>query len=153
MSYRSEKLVAGLVAALFVAGALFASCAAPPVKSYRFWACGGVMSIDHKSHAFAAIYLALNERGWKIMQRDFVKKKVGAQACYSTDPTSCAAMNFQANDSGQILVNQMSGRPVPGNLRDDLERWMQGVHQSYGKFSCFTDDSLREAMKPFGFTF
>jgi len=87
------------------------------------------------------------------MKRDFEKKKISAYACYATDTSLCANMNFQAMKSGQILVNQMKGRKVPANLRDDLERWMQGFNQAYGKFSCQTDDALREAIEPFGFEF
>lgn len=154
MSLGIEKPLVGLACAALVGGALATSCGRPlPPPKYQVYACGNVASADPHSHAFAAMYLALNELGWKLMERDFEKKKINAYACYATDPKRCANMRFQAMKSGVIFVNQMPRRPVPDNLRDDLERWMQAFNQTYGKFSCHTDDALRKAIEPFGFAF
>jgi hypothetical protein len=151
---KASRMIGLVVCAVAIVSILVGSCAqSKPFRSQRFWACGDVLSVDHKAHAFAAMLLALNERGWKIMKRDHEKRKVTAYSCYTPDPRYCANLVFQANKSGQVVVTQMPGRPVPPKLRDDLERWMQGFNKTYGKYSCYTDDALRQAMEPFGFTF
>jgi hypothetical protein len=129
-----------------------AACGPPPPVNVAIKPCGSAMSVDHRSHAFAAILLALQMRQWNLDKIDIPNKTVLASACLRGS-SHCATLRFAVLNSADIEVTESPNHPFNPELRGHVPRWMNFLRPAYTKYSCYTDDALREEVKKFGFTF
>jgi hypothetical protein len=157
----SKPLVVSWLVLILACGWI-ASCAAtkknsPYKQSYKFHPCGRVKTTMPQEHALAATILALKEtegtEQWKYVRIFPEKHKVRAKNCVLDSKTDCTMLSFVVTKSGIVRVNQMPGKPVPAEMWDDLHRWMQKFSKGYRRFSCYEDDALRSAVKPYGYEF
>ena len=147
--------VAGALAALSIFGIVLGACyeGSRYPTAYKVIPCGNAMSVDHQAHAYAAMLLSLQERQWTFQHQNKKKHSVRARNCIASSSSDCVTLRFIARPNGMVSVLQVPKRPIPNNMKDDVFRWMKFFRQSYSKFSCFTDDALREQVRNYGFTF
>jgi hypothetical protein len=139
---------------IVVGAALFVSaCGSSKYPTtYKVVPCRSALSVNHRAHTFAATLLALEERGWAYVDQDFEKTTIVARACMARGG-ECASMKFIATEGGTLMVTEAQESPVPDSMTDDVYRWMNFFKAAYGKFSCYTDDALREGVSRFGYRF
>ena len=147
--------VAWALAVLSIFGIMLGACGGGSryPTAYKVLPCGNAMSVDHRAHAYAAMLLSLQERQWTFQHQNKEKYSVRARNCIASSSRDCVTLSFIAHPNGTAHVLQVPNQPIPRNMQDDVFRWMKFFRQSYSKFSCFTDDALREQVRNYGFTF
>ena len=117
---------------------------------YEFYTCTNLQTRNVKSHALAAMFLALQEQEWNINYTGFKEHVLMAEKWLRQ---YVAKMEFIVKKDGTI--NAMSARTetIDDKLADDVFRWMNQLKGPYNKYACFSDEELLEKMKEYDFTY
>ncbi|MCP4677592.1 MAG: hypothetical protein GY854_19170 [Deltaproteobacteria bacterium] len=81
---------------------------------------------------------------------DASRPEIVAKTCYRNYPEYCAIVQFIPNDTGDIYLRPQY---VQVKVEDDLDRWLIALEQTYSKYRCYTDETLRAELNKFGISF
>lgn len=144
-----------ICSALTVVALLLSGCGyqggSGPIR-YAAQPCVNESTTDPVAHSYAALLLALAERGWRMQGISHKTQTVIASACGGRE-SICATLKFSIESNGRLVMEEMPSTPVNRYAKDDVHRWIMYLRPVFQKFSCQTDDALRIKVKEYGFTF